>query len=192
MKKPLYFSLFTFSVSLFVFTSCTQQKKQDTQGVIPTEQSIDEVHSLNEYAYTDSLMQGSHKVVYSITSQPVEELPVVVDEDGTKYKDNRYNLEITKDGRTLFNRSFTKADFRSMLSKEFQNHGIMDGMRFSHAEEGKLYFNTCVSYPDSDMSCPFILTIGPDGSYTITPNTTLDEDDVPPTPDEVERTNIEE
>ena len=88
----------------------------------------------------------------------------------------------TKDGKTFFDRSFTKADFRSLLSKDFQKYGIMDGLRFNHAEEGKLYFNTCVSLPDSDMSCPFFLTIGPDGSYTITPDTTIDEDALP-TPD---------
>ncbi|MBR4516678.1 MAG: DUF4738 domain-containing protein, partial [Bacteroidaceae bacterium] len=56
-------------------------------------------------------------------------------------------------------------------------YGIMDGMSFNHAEEGKLYFNACVSFPESDMSCPFILTIGPDGSYTITPDTSFDEAD---------------
>ena len=165
-------------LSLF---SCTPQKTEKQETVQP-EQVVEEVRSMPNYDYTDSIKLGSHNVVYAITCQPDDELPVVVDEDGVKYKDNRYNLEITKDGKTLFSRSFTKADFRSMLSEDFQDYGIMDGMRFNHAEDGKLYFNTCVSYPESDMTCPFILTIGPDGSYTITPNTTIDEDDVPPPP----------
>lgn len=132
-----------------------------------------------EYAYTDSLMQGSHKIVYSITGSADDDLPEVVDEDGAKYKDNRWKLVITKDGKSLFNRSFTKADFRSQLSKEFQKYGIMDGLRFNRAEEGKLYFNTCISFPESDMFCPFILTIGPDGSYTITPDTSVEDEELP-------------
>ena len=172
------FLIFLFSYSLISLTSCTKQKTE-TQETTQTEQEIDGVWSLPGYAFTDSLMQGSHKVVFSITSQPDDELPEVVDEDGVKYKDNRFNLLITKDGKTLFDRSFTKADFNFLLSKDFQKYGIMDGLRFNHAEEGKLYFNTCVSYPDSDMSCPFILTIGPDGSYTITPDTTVDDENVP-------------
>ena len=176
MKKSSLIILFSFS--LIFFSSCGQ-KKAETQEATQTEQASDEVHSLPDYAYTDSLMQGSHRVVYSITSQPDDELPEVVDEDGVKYKDNRFSLVITKDGKTLFSRSFTKADFRSLLSKDFQKYGIMDGLRFNHAEEGKLFFNTCVSLPDSDMSCPFFLTIGPDGSYTITPDTTVDEDALP-------------
>ena len=179
MKKQLYFSLLTLHLSLFIcLASCTKQQTE-TQETTTTEETADEVHSLADYAYTDSLMLGSHKVIYAITSQPDDELPTVVDEDGVKYKDNRYNLKITKDGSTLFNRSFTKADFHSLISKDFQKYGIMDGLRFNHAEEGKLYFNTCVSYPESDMSCPFILTIGPDGSYTITPDTTIDDEDLP-------------
>lgn len=165
-------------VLALLLSACTQQKTE-TQGTTQTEQTTDEVHSLHDYAYTDSLMQGSHKVVYTITSQPDETLPEVVDEDGVKYKDNRFFLVITKDGKTLFNRSFTKGDFKSSLSSDFQKYGIMDGLRFNHVEDGKLFFNTCVSFPESDMSCPFILTIGPDGSYTITPDTTVDDENVP-------------
>ena len=162
-------------IGLSILSSCTQQKA-DTQETIQTEQDINAVRSMPNYAYTDSLMQGSHKVVYSITSQPDEELPVVVDEYGVKFKDNRFNLVISKDGKQLFCRSLSKADFKSMLSEDFQKYGIMDGLRFNHAEEGKLYFNACVSFPDSDMSYPFILTIGPDGSYSIEPDPTFGEE----------------
>lgn len=174
--KPLSL-IFLFS-SLILLLSCTQQKTE-IQETNQTEQAADVVRSLPNYDYTDTVMQGSHKVVYTITSQPDDELPTVIDEDGMKYKDNRYKLRIVKDGQTLFDRSFTKADFKSYLSSNFQKYGIMDGLRYNHAEEGKLYFNACVSYPDSDMSCPFFLIIGPDGSYSIKPDTTID-DDVPP------------
>ena len=171
MKRFLIIGL-----GLVFLASCGPQKIEQ-EGSDQTDQDNDGVWELPNYAYTDSLMQGSHKVVFSITSQPDEELPEVIDEDGVKFKDNRFQLLIMKDGKQLFNRSFTKADFKSQLSEDFQKFGIMDGLRFNHAEEGKLYFNTCVSFPDSDMSCPFILTIGPDGSYTITPDTTFGEED---------------
>ena len=173
MKRFLIIGL-----GLVFLASCGPQKIEQ-EGSDQTDQDNDGVWELPNYAYTDSLMQGSHKVVFTITSQPDEELPEVVDEDGVKYRDNRFNLLIVKDGRTLFEHSFTKADFKSKLSEDFQKYGIMDGMSFNHAEEGKLYFNACVSFPESDMSCPFILTIGPDGSYTITPDTTVDDEELP-------------
>lgn len=176
MKKLIYsFPFFLFS---FFILSCGPQKAE-TQETEQTEQVTDEVRSLPDYAYTDSLMQGSHKIVYSITSGADDELPTVVDEDGVKYKDNRFQLKITKDGRQLFSRSFTKADFKSQLSDEFRKYGIMDGLRFNHAEDGKLYFNTCVSFPESDMFCPFLLIIGPDGSYRIEPDTTVEDEELP-------------
>ena len=168
--------IFLFSYSLLFLSSCNPQKTE-TQDNNQSEQTDDIVRSLPEYAFTDTIMQGSHKVIYTITSQPDEDLPIVVDEDGVQFKDNRFQLVITKDGNQLFNRSFTKADFKSQISEDFQKYGIMDGLRFNHVEEGKLYFNTCVSFPDSDMSCPFLLIIGPDGSYRLEPDTTFDEEE---------------
>ena len=173
-----YISILFLSCSLASLFSCTQQKTE-TKEVEQIEQNTDEVRCVADYFFTDSLMQGSHRVVYTIQSQSDDELPLVVDEDGIKYKDIRFSLVITKDGGKLFDRSFTKADFKSMLSEEFQQYGIMDGLRFNSAEDGKLLFNTCVSYPESDMTCPFILTIDPDGSYTITPDTTVDDEELP-------------
>ena len=161
---------------LVFLASCGPQKVEQ-EGSDQTEQNDDGIHRMSDYAYTDSLMQGSHKVVFTINRHADEELPEVVDEDGVKYKDNRFNLLIVKDGRTLFERSFTKADFKSQLPEDFQKLGIMDGLRFNHAEEGKLYFNTCVSFPDSDMTCPFLLTIGPDGSFTLAPDPTFGEEE---------------
>lgn len=176
MKKAIL--TFLFSSTLITLSSCTQQNTK-TEATVQTEQTIDEVHSLPAYSYVDSLMQGSHKVVYHIERECAEDLPIVEDEEGIKYKDNRYTLNITKDGTKLFSKQFTKADFKSKLSENFQDLGIMDGMRFNRAEEGKLYFNTCISYPESDMTCPFLLIIGPDGSYAIEDDTTVEDDEVP-------------
>ena len=174
MKNLSY--IFIISFLHYFIISCSPQKAEK-QDATQTELSADEPHSQLAYQYTDTLKLGSHRIVYTISSQPDDELPVVVDEDGMKYKDNRFTLAIVKDEAKFFNRSFTKADFKSQLKEDFQKYGIMDGMSFNHAEEGKLYFNACVSFPESDMSCPFILTIGPDGSYTITPDTSFDEAD---------------
>lgn len=159
--------------ALLFLASCGGQKAE-TPETVQTEPEQGEVRGLPSYTYTDSLTLGSHKVVCTITCQADEELPLVVDEDGTKYADNRFGLVIKRDAQELFSRSFSKADFHSLLTADFRKYGILDGMRFHHAEDGKLYFNTCVSYPESDMSCPFFLIVGPDGSYSITPDTTPD------------------
>ena len=55
-------------------------------------------------------------------------------------------------------------------------NGILDGFRFNRVDNGKLVFSLCVSYPDSDLSAPFLLTIGPDGSSTIVEDEFMDVD----------------
>ena len=171
--------LFLAALPLVLATSCNRQKQPGTEAAPAAELPADQIHSLPVYTHTDSLAVGKHKVVYTITSQPDEELPLVVDEEGVKYTDQRFSLHVERDGRSLFDRSFTKADFRTMLPEEFLKYGIMDGMRYDRTEDGKIYFNTCVSLPQSDMSCPFLLTVGPDGSYTIAPDTTVDDEEMP-------------
>ena len=173
MKKP-FLPLF-FSFTLLTLIAC-QEQKTDAQQTVQTEQLTEEIHNLPAYEYSDSLMQGSRKVVYTISREADDNLPIVEDEYGVKFKDNRYQLKVVKDGKALFGRSFTKADFKSHLSGEIEKYGIMDGMRFNYAQEGKLYFNACISLPESDMTCPFILTIGPDGSYTIEVDTNFGEE----------------
>ncbi len=164
--------------AITLLAACKKQKQQEaTQETVVNVQ--EEVRSLMAYEQIDSLVLGNHKIIYTIISEPDDSLPLITDEDGVQYKDNCICLEIVKDGNTLFCRYFTKADFNASLSADFRKHGIMDGLRFSHIDDGKYYFNACVSLPDSDMSCPFLLIVGPDGSYAITPDTSVPEDEVP-------------
>ena len=69
---------------------------------------------------------------------------------------------------------FAGSAFAAQLDDSFRQNGILDGFRFISDKEGKLLFGVCVSFPESDMSSPFVLTIGPDGSFIIEPDTTPD------------------
>ena len=80
MKRFLIIGL-----GLVFLASCNPQKTEQ-RGSDQTDQDNDGVWELPNYTYTDSLMQGSHKVVFTITSQPDEELPEVVDEDGVSFQ----------------------------------------------------------------------------------------------------------
>ena len=63
MKKSSLIILFSYS--LIFFTSCGPQKIEQ-EGSDQTDQDNDGVWELPNYTYTDSLMQGSHKVVLTI------------------------------------------------------------------------------------------------------------------------------
>ena len=95
-----------------------------------------------------------------------ENLPPVVDDDGTRYADNIYTLSIMAGGQQFFNRSFTKAAFASRLSNEFRQQGILDGMMFDNSLPG-LTFAVSVSMPQSDMVEPLLLKVDRQGGIAI-------------------------
>jgi len=159
--------------------SCNDKRGQtDGQMQASTEQQASE-HRMKDYDLTDSVTLGSHLYVYTIHRKADDSLKVVIDENGDKFVDNYYDLTILKDGGTFFRRRFTKSSFVSQLDDNFRKNGILDGFRFMSAKEGQLTFGVCVSFPESDMSEPFVLTIGPDGSFTLEPDTApdIEEDD---------------
>lgn len=169
MKKLFYLCLF-----FPVFCSCVNNtEKKDGQNLITTEQLAVE-HRMKNYDLTDSVTMGNHLFVYSIHREADDSLKVVIDENGDKFVDNFYDLTIKRDGAGFFRRRFTKLSFGSQLDETFRKNGILDGFRFISAKEGKLTFGVCVSFPESDMSEPFLLTIGPDASFTLEPDTTPD------------------
>ena len=153
------------------------QKTKESQVTVVSgekEQTVSEIHRLPLYDHTDSVRMGSHLYAYSIHREACDSLPVVVDENGLRYADNLYILRITRSGQPFFKRTFTKAQFAGKLTGNFRTQGILDGFRFVSAREGRLLFAVCVSQPESDMSAPFLLTIGGDGSYSITQDNVMD------------------
>ena len=169
IRKLLYLCLFVPAIC-----SCVDKAgRKDAQDASTTEQQTAE-HRMKDYNLTDSVTLGSHLYVYTIHREADDSLKAVVDENGDKYVDNYYDLTVLRDGANFFRRRFTKLSFGSQLDETFRKNGILDGFRFMSAKEGKLTFGVCVSFPESDMSEPFVLTIGPDGSFTLEPDTAPD------------------
>lgn len=158
------------SIVALAFCACNDKSGQkEGQSTANTERQASE-HRMKDYDLTDSVTLGSHLYVYTIHRQADDSLKVVVDENGDKFVDNYYDLTIVRDGANFFRRRFTKLSFGSQLDESFRKNGILDGFRYMSAKEGKLTFGVCVSYPESDMSEPFLLTVGPDGSFTLEPD----------------------
>ncbi len=162
----------------FVLGACGGRKEKVNEPVQETVQTGPQLRRMNAYDLQDSIRMGSNKMVYTLHRDGDESQPMVTDENGDKHVDNFYELTIKKNGADFFSQRFTKASFKSMLDADFMKNGILDGFRYNRCEDGKLLFSICVSYPDSDMSAPFILTIGPDGSHSLRPDDVLDVEEV--------------
>lgn len=134
------------------------------------------LHRQHTLHVVDTVQSGSNVYILTINREACDSLPIVTDEMGFRFTDNLLDISVRKNGRLLFDRTFKKTDFRSMLDEDFLKQSILDGCRFMQVHEGMVSFSLAVSYPESDMSRPFILNIGPDGSYMIVKDDSLEED----------------
>lgn len=155
------------AVLLMALASCRGNKEKQTMELLQAAEVDTVTHSMQSSEYTDSVQAWNSLVIYSIHNEPCDSMPVVTDQYGTKFKDNVFVLTIERNGQTVLKRKFTKNDFASLMTAEFRKSGMFDGFRCKNYEDGVLIFSTCVSFPESDMSQPFLVKVRQDGSVTI-------------------------
>lgn len=160
-----------------LLAACGKNGQKDVQ-ILRTQTSTPTLHRMGDYHVTDTLRVGSRLYLATLHREAKDSLGIVEDENGERYVDNFYRLTILRDGSDFFDRRFTKKDFAPLLNADFRRNGILDGFRYRNSQDGKLFFSVCVSYPESDMTAPFVLAVGPDGSYTIETDNALDMGDM--------------
>lgn len=161
--------------TLFACNSSEKQEevKEEEEVLIPVKEERG-IITMPEYDYQEELTVGQSKFSYSLHREPCDSMSVVEDENGDKYANNFYSLSIKRNEQEFFSHIFTKETFGSHLDATLLENGILDGFRYIEAKEGKLVFGVCISYPESDLSAPFFLTVATDGSFTIQPDNTTD------------------
>ena len=106
-----------------------------------------------------------------------ESLPMVEDEYGNKYYDNRVSVKvIRKDGSEFFNKTFSKTDFSSCLDDNFRRNGALLGLLFVEAVGDDLKFGGSVGSPDplSDEYIPLVMKLNRMGTVHVSRDTELD------------------
>lgn len=171
MKRPTFGASALTLLLLFALSACAGKSSQMQEQTAPSEfedenAAADGIQRMHPYDFPDTLRTGAHTYICTIHREADESLPLVEDEEGTCYADNRYTLAIQCDGQTFFNRSFTKATFASYLSKEFLENGLLDGMMLDKSLPG-LVFAVSVTLPQSDMVEPLLLHVDNGGGISI-------------------------
>lgn len=163
----------------FVLGACNQKSQSaDSAPEVGKAKAEAEniLHRLPTLHVEDTVTSGSNVYALMINREACDSLGIVTDDMGYRFADNLLEISVKKNGAVLFKRTFKKKDFLHLLDAEFAKHSILDGCRFLQVHEGMVTFSLAVSYPDSDMSRPFKLNIGPDGSYMIVKNDDLEEE----------------
>lgn len=171
--------LFPIVCALVLLSACrggqAQQADSDAANQdYESEQFADGIQRLREYNYHDTLRTNGHTYIYTIHREYSDSLPTVTDDEGNRHADNIYTLTIASDGRTFFNRRFTKSTFASYLSAEMAQKGILDGMMCDTSLPG-LRFAISVSFPQSDMFEPLLMQVDANGGISITRDERGDE-----------------
>ena len=171
MAKRHYFLLVLVAATLLC--GCKKETAKETTSIEVAETGP-QTHRLDALHYIDSLKVGSRNYAYTLHRDSDEGLGTVTDEYGDKWVNTFYELTVECNGQPFFKKRFVKETIAYLLPDDFKEQGILDGFRYMHSEYGKLLFSFCVSYPNSDMSAPFLLAIGPDGSHSIEPDSVMD------------------
>ena len=135
------------------------------------------------YRMQQSDAQGSVEISgadyrYTIKRSSSDELPSVKDADGNQFVDNVIDVKITRKGKDLLVKRFTKKDFAQHVEASFLSKAILEGFVYDRVVDGKLRFAASVCYPQTDIYIPLSITVSSDGKLRIEKGSVLD-DEVP-------------
>ena len=95
-------------------------------------------------------------------------LPMVKDETGQQFFDNRITVRILRsDGSVFFKRVFTKADFVAQLDDDYRKTGILEGIVFDKTDGNNIIFAGSVSHPQTDEYIPLVVSVSNFGEVSI-------------------------
>ena len=102
-----------------------------------------------------------------VSRTPDESLPHVTNEMGDTYMDNKIVLRLTRGGESVFNKTFTKNDFSSVVDADFLAKSVLEGIVYDKTTPQGIVYAASVCYPQTDLYVPLSITITADGKMSI-------------------------
>ena len=157
--------------------ACTNKQK-DTGIIAPRVEKVAPKAPVSMQEYTDERdvkwVEGRMYHV-AIHREADKGLPLVKDETGQEFVDNRISVAVTRqDGSIFFSRTFTKADFDKLVTDDYRKTGILEGLVFDKVNGDWLEFAASVSHPQTDEYIPMIVRLSRMGNVEFKQDTDLD------------------
>lgn len=157
-------------VSVIFLSACSSQSKNekaDRQALMedsikaagPQRMQVSDIKS--SFTYQGKEYQSS------VLRQPDESLPMVKNEQGEKFVDNRITLRLTCGGKQIVDKVFTKESFSSLVDAKFMQYAILEGLVFDQTTPQGIIYAASVCYPQSDLYVPIRLTISSGGNISM-------------------------
>ncbi len=165
-------------VSVIFLSACSSQnksEKNDAQALMqdsakaagPQRMQVSDVKATFNY-------QGK-EYQSSVLRQPDESLPMVKNEQGEKFVDNRITLRLTCGGKQIVDKVFTKESFASLVDAKFMQYAILEGLVYDQTTPQGIIYAASVCYPQSDLYLPIRLTITSDGKISMAKEELMDD-----------------
>ena len=117
MKKLIYLLLLPLVVAV---TACGGKVNSKKESVLATQDSVDArgiQRMQTSKSEIDIKFKGKDYRSF-VSRTPDESLPHVTNEMGDTYMDNKIVLRLTRGGESVFNKTFTKNDFSSVVDAD--------------------------------------------------------------------------
>ena len=175
MRKLIYWLLLPLAVAV---SACGGKKgSSDNTSTLAMIDSVD-AHGLQRMqtskSETDFKFKG--KDYHSLVSRtPDENLPHVTNELGDTYVDNKIVLRLTRGNEKVFDKTFTKNDFSSVVDARFLSNSVLEGIVYDKTTPQGIVYAASVCYPQTDLYVPISITISPDGKISMKKEELLEE-----------------
>lgn len=103
----------------------------------------------------------------TVSRQADRSLPIVTNEQGEKFVDNRIKLRVECNNRTIVDREFTKNDFAAWVDARFLRYAILEALVFNEVTSSGLAFSASICYPQTDLYLPLRITVEANGNLRI-------------------------
>lgn len=167
MKSAIYLTMCILLASMMSCSSASKKEKDGTMIVNQDSVTDKGLQCMQRSEAKASFEYKGKKYESLVVRRPDETLPVVTNEQGERYADNRIRLRLTCEGKTLVDKEFTKEDFAGQVDAKFLKHAILEGMVYDKTSSAGILYAASVCYPQTDLYMPLRLTITANGNISI-------------------------
>ncbi len=168
-----------------LFASCTGNKTapsiQDT--IASSTVSKNTVNKMSEYNLDGEVVVDGIRYTFEFAFSNNTQLPVVTTAEGYKYYDNSVKLYINRGQETVYEHTFTKEAFQSLIPAADYKRSVLAGFNFNYMQQDKhdrFYFIAVVGDPDetSDISYSVGIAIDKNGGISTSIVETIDTEPI--------------
>lgn len=169
------YPLLLMAAMAIAFSACNEKKP--TKDII-AKKTVTKAPStpvkMQNYDHRETVEWLGNKYSVTITRRADTALPVISDDGGNKYYDNKISVKVERqDGSVFFDKTYTKSDFSSQVSENYMKKSALLGIVVDHADGNNLVFAASVGAPDvlSDDYMPLLITLTNTGGTSIEKDT---------------------